>query len=219
MSPAPSIKALSNEKPIKTRRWPKIVALVVSIIMFLVGVYLLVLVFSPKVKELPGSPIDYNTSDDAKDLRNRIQIEKLNLEVPYFEENTPASLEKGAWWRYPERGNPEKGGNFILSAHRFNLGVTPQGTRAKSPFYNLNEVQPGDKIKVFYNKKWYEYEVTKNYAVARTAVEIEKQTTEAKMTLYTCSLKGEADGRVVIDAKPLFDAKTSAPPKEGSPLL
>lgn len=187
--------------------------------MFLVGVYLLVLVFSPKVKELPGSPIDYNSTDDAKDLRNRIQIERINLEVPFFGENTPASLEKGAWWRFPERGDPEKGGNFILSAHRFNLGVTPRGTRAKSPFYNLNEVQSGDKIKVFYNKKWYEYEVTKNYDVARTAVEIEKQTTEPKMTLYTCSLQGEADGRVVIDAKPLFDTKTTNPPDESSSIL
>ncbi len=204
---------------VKKHRWRKRVALAISILMLLVGVYILVLVFIPKAKELPGSTIDYKTSDDDKDMRNRVQIERINLEVPFFGDNTPASLEKGAWWRFPERGNPEKGGNFILSAHRFNLGVTPQGTRAKSPFYNLNEIQPGDKIKVFYNKKWYEYEVTKNYTVDRTAVEIEKQSTEPKMTLYTCSLKGEADGRVVIDAKPLFDTKIPKPPEDGSPLL
>lgn len=206
-------------QPVKKHRWRKRVALAISILMLLVGVYLLVLVFIPKAKELPGSTIDYKTSDDDKDMRNRVQIERINLEVPFFGDSTPASLEKGAWWRFPERGNPEKGGNFILSAHRFNLGVTPQGTRAKSPFYNLNEVQPGDKIKVFYNKKWYEYEVTKNYTVDRTAVEIEKQSTEPKMTLYTCSLKGEADGRVVIDAKPLFDINTPQASEEGSPLL
>jgi len=190
---------------------------VISLALIGAGAYILILTQSANLP-IPSS-IDLNTADDENDTRNRIQIEKMGVEVPYFNDNTPATLERGAWWRFPERGNPEKGGNFILSAHRFFLGKTPQGTRERSPFYRLNTLAEGDKIRVFYEGKWYEYEVTKNYPVKPDATEIEAETDEPRLTLYTCSLKGAADGRVVIEAKPLFDNELQKPPEEGSPLL
>jgi sortase A len=212
------VQYVHGEKPIKKSKWRRRLALILALILFASGIYLLILTLSPKAPALP-SKIDLNTQDDANDHRDRIQIERINLEVPFFSGTDASTLEKGVWWRFPDRGSPTTGGNFILSAHRFFLGYTPQGTREKSPFYRLNEVQPGDKIKVYYKDKWYEYEVTKNYAVDRSAVEIENQTGEAKMTLYTCSLAGEADGRVVVDAKPLFDNNSEKSSDEGSPLL
>lgn len=189
----------------------------ISLLLIGVGAYLLLLTQAPKLP-IPSS-IDINTSDDQNDTRNRIQIEKMGVEVPYFSEDTPATLEKGVWWRFPDRGNPEDGGNFILSAHRFYLGTTPQGTKARSPFYKLDTLSEGDKIKVFYEGKWYEYEVTKKYAVQPNASEIEAESDEPKLTLYTCSLEGSADGRVVIEATPLFETESQKPPTEGSPLL
>lgn len=211
------VQYVHGEKHVKKGNWRRRLALILAFVLFGVGVYLLLLTLSPKAPVLP-SKIDLNTQDDADDQRDRIQIERINLEVPFFAGTDASTLEKGVWWRFPDRGSPTMGGNFILSAHRFFLGYTPQGTREKSPFYRLNEVQQGDKIRVFYKDKWYEYEVTKNYAVDRTAVEIEDQTEEAKMTLYTCSLAGEADGRVVVDAKPLFETSGSSE-EGGSPLL
>ena len=197
--------------------------LTVCLLLFVGGCYLLVLTQIPRFQKIPvTSSIDLNTDDDNSDQRDRIQIKKLNLEVPYFTGDA-SSLEKGSWWRFPERGNPKKGGNFILSAHRFFLGLTPQGTRARSPFYRLNELDPGDEIRVYYKKQWYDYKVTKNYSVKPNAVEIEETTKKAKMTLYTCSLAGSADGRVVIDAKPVDKPETDQPsenrPTNGSPIL
>lgn len=212
------VQYVHGEKHVIKGNWRRRLALVLAFILLGVGVYLLILTLSPKAPVLP-SKIDLSTQDDADDQRDRIQIERINLEVPFFTGTDASTLEKGVWWRFPDRGSPTTGGNFILSAHRFFLGYTPQGTREKSPFYRLNEVQPGDKIKVYYKDKWYEYEVTKNYAVDRTAVEIENQTEEAKMTLYTCSLAGEADGRVVVDAKPLFKTDNDSAIESGSLLL
>jgi len=189
----------------------------ISLMLIGAGVYIFVLTQSANLP-LP-SPINLNTADDAEDTRNRIQIEKMGVEVPYFNDNTPATLEKGAWWRFPDRGNPEKGGNFILSAHRFYLGTTPAGTKARSPFYKLDTLNEGNKIRIFYEGKWYEYEVTKKYSVKPDAVEIEDESVEPKLTLYTCTLQGSADGRVVIEASPLFENETQKPPEEGSPLL
>ena len=147
------------------------ILVLVSLLLMGAGAYILILTQSANLP-LP-SPIDLDTSDDAKDSRNRIQIEKMGIEVPYYPDNTPATLERGAWWRFPERGNPEKGGNFILSAHRFYLGTTPAGTKARSPFYKLDTLNEGDKIRIFYEGEWYEYQVTKRYSVKPDATEIE----------------------------------------------
>lgn len=207
-----------HDTPLRKKKVGRnIVITLVSLALVAGGAYVLMLTQSANLPV--SSPIDLDTSDDKNDTRNRIQIEKMGVEVPYFSDNTPATLERGAWWRFPDRGNPEKGGNFIISAHRFYLGVTPSGTKARSPFYKLDSLTEGDKIRVFYEGKWYEYAVSKKYSVKPDAVEIEDESVEPKMTLYTCSLEGSADGRVVIEALPLFETESQKPPEEGSPLL
>ena len=193
-------KKYHHVRGIKKPRIPRYVFFVLSVILLITGAYLLILTLSPN-KIIPiSSPIELNKSDDESDTRNRIQIEDIDLEVPYFSGTTPAILEKGVWWRYSDRGNPKDGGNFILSAHRFYLGTTPSGTRKRSPFYHLDNLEPGSKIRVFYEKSWYEYIVSRKYTVKPDAVEIEDFSETPKMTLYTCTLRGSADGRVVIEA-------------------
>lgn len=191
-----SKKYISNEK--LRGKWTRHILLGLSILLLLGGAYLLFLTLSPNLNFIPTSN-DLNTADDSNDQRNRIQIERINLEVPYNPGGEEA-LNAGAWWRYPERGNPKDGGNFILSAHRFYIGLTPEKTRARSPFYRLEEVEVGSKIRVFYEGQWYDYIAAKKYTVKPDAVEIESGSTEAIMTLYTCTLGGSADGRVVIEA-------------------
>ena len=159
------------------------------------------LLLAPNATKLPvKSAVDLDTSDDADDARDRIQIEKINLEVPFFT-GTADSLEKGAWHRYPERGDPVRGGNFILSAHRFRIAQDPILTKERSPFYNLDKLAVGDTLRIFYKGNWYAYSVTKIYDVKPDAVEIEAPSDEAKLTLYSCTLSGSADGRIVIEAK------------------
>lgn len=188
-------------KRVKPRAW-----LILAIILLCTGVYLLVTALAPAL------PLDFqpnavevkvkNTQPEVEE--NRLYIPAINIDVAVVEGNTEAVLDKGAWHRKPQNGNPEKGGNFVLSAHRFEMGLTPQQTRTKSPFYNIDKLQVGDKIYVDYNKKRYTYEVTRKYSVDRFAVTIEAPSEEAKMTLYSCDLRGEAAGREVVEAKPLL---------------
>jgi len=105
--------------------------------------------------------------------------------------------------RVPENGDPLSGGNFVLAAHRFHLGYTPQQTRAQSPFYHIDALDNGDQVYVDYNGVRYAYEVTKRYSVAETDVQIEAPSREAKLTLYSCDLRGPAAGREVVEAKPV----------------
>jgi sortase A len=171
-----------------------------SISLIVAGLYITYLLLTPKLPVLAGkSEIDLNTADDATDNRDRIQIEKINLEVPFFS-GGPEELNKGSWHRYPDRGDPEQGGNFIISAHRFTIGTTPAETKKRSPFYDLDKLKEGDTMRIFFKGKWYSYTVTKKYSVKPNATEIEAPSETSKLTLYSCSLGGSADGRIVIEA-------------------
>lgn len=187
----------SIDEGIRTKRKGSVVSLVVAGGLFVSGLYLLLLTVAPTLN-VPGLTTPQVTATENN--ANRIVIEKVGVDIP-FHTGGPEALEKGAWHRFPERGDPEKGGNFILSAHRFQLGITPQQTRAKSPFYNLDKLEKGDKITIKYNNLTYTYEVEEKYDVERTAVEIEAPSEAHKLTLYSCSLKGEKDGRIVLEAK------------------
>lgn len=180
----------------------KYLLLVVSVVLLGAGVYLLVTVLAPVIPP-PSQPEAMYRAQPESIKENRLYIPKISVDVAVTEGNSEAALEKGAWHRKPENGNPEKGGNFVLSAHRFELGLTPQQTRAKSPFYHIDKVQLGDKLFVDYNQKRYTYEVTKKYQVDRYAVHIEDVSVDPKLTLYSCDLRGEAAGREVIEARPL----------------
>lgn len=183
----------------KKRLW-----LLVPLVLLAAGVYLLITALAPVMPPSSQPESIYTDKTQAVEIKeNRLYIPKIGVDVAIVEGKSHAVLEKGAWHRKPENGNPEKGGNFVLSAHRFRLGFTPQQTRARSPFYHIDKLDVGEKIYVDYNKKRYTYEITKKYKVDRHAVQIEAPSTEPKMTLYSCDLKGEAAGREVIEAKPI----------------
>lgn len=194
---SPQARHASRDLPL----WVRVVPFVAAGVILLSG-YIAVLVTAPLgfVPITRASSITLNTHDDNADYRNRIQIAKIGLEVPFYSRGGAELLDKGAWHRFPDRGDPIRGGNFILSAHRFSLGLTPQGTVEKSPFYNLHKLDPGDNLRIYFSGKWYDYTVRRMYSVKPSAVEIEAPSETAKLTLYTCSLSGAADGRLVVEA-------------------
>lgn len=144
-----------------------------------------------------------SASYQDKNQPNAIIIAKIGLHVPFYTGDA-AVLERGAWHRQPDRGNPVKGGNFIVSAHRFEMGLTPHQTRARSPFYRIDRLIPGDTIIIVYNQKEYTYAVSRIFSVPPQQSGIEAPSDSHKLTLYSCTLGGSADGRVVIEAQPVL---------------
>ena len=136
---------------------------------------------------------------------NRLYIPKINVDVAVVKINgdEKTALEKGAVHRAPDSGNPAKGGNFVLAAHRFQLGFTPDQTRQKSPFYHIDQLNTGDQLYVDYYGTRYAYEVTERKDVPQNATEIEDRTDSAQLTLYSCELAGPQAGREVVLAKPI----------------
>ncbi len=187
-----------------SRKVSRGVLLFVSIAAFAAGIYLLILVLTPNIPFL--FPVqEISAKQLPKPAENRVYIPKIGVNVPLLTGGAEA-LEKGAWHRFPERGDPIEGGNFIVSAHRFSLAATPGQTRQKSPFYHIDKLSVGDQIIFDFNGRRYGYEITTHEEVKPAQVEIEAQISSsqpARLTLYTCTLKGETDGREVFFAKPL----------------
>lgn len=199
-----------NSKHVQNTKTKKRLWLVLPIALFAAGVYLLITILAPAIPPDTGSETALRKQlDDSRKApeEDRLYIPAIGVDVAIAKGDTEAVLEKGAWHRRPESGDPERGGNFVLSAHRFEMGITPQQTRAKSPFYHIDKLQKGDEIIVDYNKKRYTYEITRKYYVDRVAIEIEDPSQDAKMTLYSCDLKGEAAGREVVEALPKIAVK------------
>jgi sortase A len=192
------------------RRFPvkSTVITIIALALLAAGGYILLLSMTPKLSIFyPSQPMDVSALEAPKPAENRIIIPSINVDIPYGDDGE-AALDRGAWWRHPERGNPEKGGNFIIAAHRFSIQPTPQATVEKSPFYHLDKVKVGDPIIVDYNGKRYGYKISKQYTVTPTQTEIEAESEEPKLTLYSCELGGADAGRVVFEAMPVGEVTT-----------
>ncbi len=133
---------------------------------------------------------------------DRLYLPQINVDVPIAPDAN--ALLTGAWHRRPENGDPIQGGNFVLSAHRFVMDYTPQGTAQKSPFYNLDRLAIGDQFFVDYQNKRFKYAVSKKYSVKPNSSEIEARTDQPRLTLYSCTMEGSADGRDVVEATPII---------------
>jgi sortase A len=183
------------------------VIIIVALFITAVGIYIVVTALSPafNLAVVSGKAPDETVKkmdQPAGSNGDRLYIPQINVDVAIIEGADGNALEKGAWHRKPENGDPAKGGNFILSAHRFVMSLTPSGTVVKSPFYNIGKLTEGDRIVVDFKGERYPYVIKKKYTVAPSAVEIEAPSKEPKLTLYSCTLEGSTDGRDVFEAVP-----------------
>ena len=178
---------------------------VTAIMLIIGGLYTLVIAISPFISSQNINPKNNSTTQlisktENKITENRLYIPKIDINLPYASGSAEV-MEHGAWWRKPENGNPKDGGNFVLSAHRFIMGLTPQQTLRKSPFYNIDKLAVGDEIIIDYESVRYAYTIREKLSVKPEATEIEQRTTQSQLTLYSCTLGGANDGRDVLIAK------------------
>ncbi len=194
-------KTVSENKGNQARRavnkkgWQRILLAIVAICLFIAGAYMLITAVSPSIV-VRRTKISAIKLDKKKD---QVIIPQLGIQEGIYQ-GGPEVLENGTWHRYPERGKPGVG-NFILSGHRFIMGNTPGETLRKSPFYNLGKMKVGDPLYIDWRGRRYTYKVTKTYQVKPNEVSIEAPSKKHKLTLYTCTLSGSADGRLVIEAE------------------
>lgn len=168
----------------KSRKW-----VIAPILIVLLSAYAVVDYLSPEILYVVA-PTDTTAkklvSSQPTQDENQLYIPKINADITIVTSGGDefAIPEKGALQRATTSGNPTEGGNYVLVANRFSLGLTPTDTQSKSPFYHIGKLSGGDDIYVDYGGTRYAYKVEQQKSVSETS-EVEARTDKPQLTLYT----------------------------------
>ena len=133
----------------------------------------------------------------AQPKPNGLIIPAMMLDQPTLEgpESHWFDLLKQGIWRWPESSTPDKGGNTVFLAHRFSY-TGPHGA-----FYYLDKLKIGDEIGVSWDSKTYTYKVVSSTEVPPTETAIEDNTSDSRITLFTCTPLWHPVNRLVVVAR------------------
>lgn len=124
---------------------------------------------------------------------NRLIITKIGLNAPIVESaNADYGLDRGAWLM-PDGSKPDKGGNTIITGHRFKYFPPNNLT-----FYLFDKLEAGDIISVIWNKDYYYYKISEVKIVPDTDFSILKPSKKPIITLFTCHPIYSTENRLVI---------------------
>lgn len=192
----------------------KILILVLEFVIIMLILYLLLGPLYPNVKyEIIDKNEDYNTEiqdveifkEEVKEFKNnlpfnefdvsanRLIIPKIGVNAPIVESQSEKyGLSKGAW-RIPDSSTPDKGGNTVITGHRFKY-LPPHNVT----FYLFHKLEKGDLFSITWEEKDYLYKIIETKVVEDTEVSILEPTIEPIVTLFTCHPIYSTDQRLVI---------------------
>lgn len=179
------------------------------LIVFIVSIFLIVDPFLPELNfrirhalNVPYQEEKTVVDEDSRD-ENSLVIPSIGVDIPIVEGNTSAALKLGAW-RRPKTGTPENGGNTVLTGHRYQY--LPPNNKT---FYNLDKVEIGELMYVYWNGEKYIYEVFDTFIVDPTQIEVEDPLDGNILTIYTCHPLWTADKRYVVRGKIVVSEQTN----------
>ncbi len=123
-------------------------------------------------------------------------------------EGTGADQLRSGPGHYPGTPLPGESGNVAIAGHR---------TTYLHPFYNLNELVPGDDIDVLTVQGYFVYRVFSSQAVAPTDVSVTDATVLPTLTLTTCNPRYSATQRLVVQARLTSDVLSGSSAHTATP--
>jgi len=119
-----------------------------------------------------------------------IQIPNIGVDQVVVQGVGTSDLQKGPG-HYPGTPLPGQMGNASVAGHRTTYG---------HPFFDLNEVTPGQKIVITTAQGIFTYTATAQTVVSPTDVAVIDATTTPQLTLTTCNPRYSASQRLVVKA-------------------
>ena len=119
-----------------------------------------------------------------------IAIPKLGLDDALVEGTGESQLQGGPG-HYQGTALPGQAGNSAIAGHR---------TTFAAPFYNLNELSPGDPIFVLTSQGLFRYDVKSTEIVSPNDNAVLDSATTPELTLTTCNPRYSASQRLVVVA-------------------
>jgi LPXTG-site transpeptidase (sortase) family protein len=185
----------------KKSRW---FVILIGIIIIAAAAYVAAVYLAPQLVTVPFTSLTADATDkkiqDSKagQYGDRLFLPQINVDVAVNEGGDQSQLENGAWQRNAGLGNPDKGGNFVLSGLKFTWDMTPQWTRQQSPFYNLGKLKNGDELTLDYKGKRYVYKVDRTFD--EMAGNIEQKSDDYRLTLYATNAMGNPVAGAAVSA-------------------
>jgi sortase A len=127
-----------------------------------------------------------------------LSIPKIALSMVVVEGTGADQLRSGPG-HYPGTPLPGETGNVAIAGHR---------TTYLHPFYNLNELAPGDAIDILTVQGLFVYHVVSSQTVDPTDVAVVASTPNPTLTLTTCNPRYSASQRLVVHAALVADVLT-----------
>lgn len=145
---------------------------------------------NPVLKALPSLPTVEN-KPTPKD--NRIVIPSINVDMSILEGPDEKTLNRGGIWHIPKTSDPAKGGNFVVSGHRWQY-LPPSSTT----LYLLDKVKNGEPVIVYWHGTEYDYHIVRRDVVDPSRVDILNPTPKPQLTIFTCTPVFSTKQRLVL---------------------
>ena len=177
----------------KKSRW---FLMLIGVIIIAAAAYIAAVYLAPQLVTVPFTSLTADATNSKiqhskpGQYGDHLFLPQINVDVAISEGGDKSRLDAGVWQRNVDLGNPEKGGNFVLSGRKFTLDTTPQWTRTKSPFFNLGKLKEGDEITLDYKGKRYVYKIDKTFDT--TSGDLEQKSDGYRLTLYTTDSGGSS---------------------------
>lgn len=121
----------------------------------------------------------------------RLEIPVIEVDKIVVEGVGQQDLRRGPG-HYPGTPLPGQAGNAAIAGHRTTYGA---------PFYRLDELGPGDVIRVTTASGRFSYEVTDSEVVPPTRVDVLEDFGDDRLTLTTCNPRYSAAERLIVTAR------------------
>lgn len=148
---------------------------------------------SPEVDAPEEEPIVHypETAGEEGTPLGTIRIPKIGLDEVMFEGITPSTLQLGPG-HMPWTPVPGQPGNSVVSGHRTTYG---------RPFFDLDQLEPGDTIEVETAIGTHTFTVRESIVVTPFDVWVTEARLGAWLTLTTCNPKYSARERLIVFAE------------------
>jgi len=124
---------------------------------------------------------------------NRLIIPKIGVLAPIIESRSADyGLSKGAW-RVPETSTPDKGGNTVITGHRFKY-LPPHNLT----FYLFHKLEKGDVFTIIWNDQEYYYRIREVKIVDDTDLSVLDPSDTPIVTMFTCHPIYSTEQRLVV---------------------
>lgn len=145
----------------------------------------------PDVPEAAKNATTTQKTSGSTKPKNKIVIQKIGVSMNIVEGNASA-LNYGAW-RLPSSRTPDRVGNTIISAHRYQY--LPPSSKT---FYLLNYLKVGDTFTVEWNGKIYTYGVDYRGIKSPNDPTLLLDSFDRRVTLITCDPLFSTKNRLIV---------------------